>query len=231
MRSSPVRAVIGAVVLLGADRSACARTTGCLPVCPPGAIVENEANCGVPTDLVNGGCRSPTLAVQQVPRNCVICGTLTDNMASAFDTDTFEFDLPEPGGNVTVTAAAGYVIYAAIDDLNCATPLTRVGLSEGCTPASTTRLTLPAGRVRLMVTSFPANLPCGSPYVASITTCNCPGDMTGDCRVDTADLAVLLLKFGRSNLVPYEAGDLNGDQKVTTADLAIFLMRYGCIGN
>ncbi len=224
-------AALAASIMLGAP---CATAPGadCVPASPPpGAFIENEPNCGQPVDNYNGGCSSPTRAVQSVPRNCVIWGTLTDNLSSAFDTDTYEFDLPSPGGNVTVTASAGFAVYAAIDDLNCSTPLTRIGLSDGCTPAATTRLTLPPGKVRLMITSFPGSVPCGSPYLATVTSCTCPGDVTGDCCVDTADLVVLLNKFGRSNLVPFEAGDMNGDQTINTTDLTAMLLRFGCVGN
>ncbi|MCB9837954.1 MAG: VCBS repeat-containing protein [Phycisphaeraceae bacterium] len=50
-----------------------------------------------------------------------------------------------------------------------------------------------------------------------------PGDLNGDCVVDTADLGILLGSFGSAGPV----GDLNGDGVVDTADLGILLGAFG----
>ena len=223
---------LGAVMVCSAVLSAgdTALSRGCMPAVPGGAIVEGEPSCGQPVDTLNGGCNSPTTAVQAVPANCTIVGTLLDSLPSTFDTDTFEFTLPEPGGNVTVTAWADYPVYAALDDTLCSTPLLSVGLSAGCEPAQASVISLPAGRHRLLVTTFPGTVACGSPYVASIKTCPCPGDFNGDCVVNSADLVMMLGRFGRTDLAPYSVGDLNNDRAVSTPDLVIFIARFGCAG-
>lgn len=218
------------LALLAAPVAPTSAATACLPTVPPGAIVENEPNCGVPIDNYNGGCLSPTGAVLTVPNNAVITGTLADNVVNQFDTDTYEFDLPWPGGNVTVRAWALYPIYAVIDDLNCSTPLLAVGLGDGCAPAEARLISLPPGKHRLMVTTSPAQIACGSGYIASIQTCPCPGDFNNDCRVGTPDLVMLLGRFGDDGLPPHSVGDLNNDRKVDTADLVTFLARFGCAG-
>lgn len=216
--------------ILGAFVVPAAADTACLPALPPSPIVENEPNCGVPIDNYNGGCLSPTGAVLTVPNNAVITGTLADNVVNQFDTDTYEFELAWPGGNVTVKAWATYPIYAVIDDLNCSTPLLAVGLGDGCAPAEARLISLQPGKHRLMVTTSPAQIACGSGYIASIQTCPCPGDFNNDCRVGTPDLVMLLGRYGNDNLAPYSVGDLNNDRKVDTTDLVTFLARFGCSG-
>jgi hypothetical protein len=52
-----------------------------------------------------------------------------------------------------------------------------------------------------------------------------PGDVTGDDRVNTADLGVLLGSFGASE--PDDGTDINGDGRVDTADLGIVLAQQG----
>lgn len=222
------RAIAGAGLLLIA--AAISHATGCGPSLPPSAVVENEPNCGVPNDLYNGGCRSPINAAVSVPKNATIVGTLTDDIVSQFDTDTYEFTIPAPGGNVTVQAWADFPVYAVIDDLNCASPLLAVGLSDGCEPAKATLLALPAGTHRLMVTSAPAIIACGATYTATIKTCPCPGDLNADCVINTPDLITFLGRFGKTDQAPYSPGDLNNDRKIDTADLVSFLARFGCDG-
>lgn len=64
-------------------------------------------------------------------------------------------------------------------------------------------------------------------YRAFILTPPCPGDVTGDGAVNTADLTALLGHFGAS--VPAgTGGDLNADGFVNTADLTILLGSFGC---
>ncbi|MFM9957776.1 MAG: hypothetical protein ACKVZJ_06850 [Phycisphaerales bacterium] len=224
------RGVQAAVVVLALGNAPAHASTQCLPATPPSTIVEVEPNCGVPIDNYNGGCRSPSNAAVTVPANATITGTLFDNITTDFDTDTYEFDIAWPGGNVTVKAWAPYPVYAVIDDLNCSSPLLAVGLSEGCTPAQARIISLPPGKHRLMVTTSPVMLSCGGPYVASIQTCPCPGDFNGDCTVSTPDLIMLLGRFGNDDLPPYSVGDLNNDRQVDTADLVRFLARFGCAG-
>lgn len=54
----------------------------------------------------------------------------------------------------------------------------------------------------------------------------CPADLTGDDLVNTADLLVLLPRFGE-NVVPFSPADLNGDGVVNTLDLIAFISAFG----
>jgi len=51
----------------------------------------------------------------------------------------------------------------------------------------------------------------------------CPGDLTGDLRVDLSDLNKVLAHFGTQN----PAGDANGDGTVDLADLNLVLTHFG----
>lgn len=54
----------------------------------------------------------------------------------------------------------------------------------------------------------------------------CPGDINGDGAVDSADLSIIIGRFG--DLVPpLTQGDLNGDGKVDSADLSIVIGAFG----
>ncbi|MBN8643934.1 MAG: hypothetical protein J0L61_01665 [Planctomycetes bacterium] len=63
-------------------------------------------------------------------------------------------------------------------------------------------------------------------YLQNLVAPACPGDLSGDGVVNTADLAALLGSFGES-VLRYSNGDFNGDTVVSTPDLAAFLGRFG----
>lgn len=54
----------------------------------------------------------------------------------------------------------------------------------------------------------------------------CVGDINDDGLVNTADLTLLLLRFGQA-VVPGSLGDINGDGGVNTTDLTLLLARFG----
>ena len=56
---------------------------------------------------------------------------------------------------------------------------------------------------------------------------SCPGDITGDNKVDLGDLAKLLSNYGLTGTATPSDGDLNGDHNVDLADLAQLLALYG----
>ncbi|MFM9956532.1 MAG: hypothetical protein ACKVZJ_00510 [Phycisphaerales bacterium] len=58
------------------------------------------------------------------------------------------------------------------------------------------------------------------------TPVSCPGDLTGDGLIDTADLVALLGVFGGS-VTPGSPSDPDNDGVVTTADLVRFLAVFG----
>ncbi len=55
---------------------------------------------------------------------------------------------------------------------------------------------------------------------------DCPGDATGDGRVDESDLGLLLSNW-QANVAPDTLGDLTGDGRVDESDLGLLLSRFG----
>ncbi|MFM9959211.1 MAG: GC-type dockerin domain-anchored protein [Phycisphaerales bacterium] len=87
-------------------------------------------------------------------------------------------------------------------------------------------------------TGFPAPVPPEQDdrtYSASIITTSvpapCPGDLTGDNAINTADLTVFLGRFGQTATPgsPAAAADFNNDGVVNTPDLTFFLGRFGSV--
>ncbi len=62
--------------------------------------------------------------------------------------------------------------------------------------------------------------------VGLVVTPSCPGDLNFDGVINTADLTILLVKFGQS-VQPGTDGDLNADGQVNTADLTLLLVHFG----
>lgn len=62
--------------------------------------------------------------------------------------------------------------------------------------------------------------------IANATPPPCPADLNNDAQVNTADLALLLVRFGQ-NVTPGSTGDINSDGVVNTADLALLLVAFG----
>ncbi len=57
----------------------------------------------------------------------------------------------------------------------------------------------------------------------------CPGDLTGDNRVDTNDLVLFLSNFG-TTVPPGTSGDFDNSGSVDTLDLVVLLANFGCGG-
>jgi len=64
------------------------------------------------------------------------------------------------------------------------------------------------------------------PALVHITSAPCPGDISGDGVVNTADLTLVLLRFG-GGAAAGDAADLNADGRIDTADLCAMLLRFG----
>lgn len=55
---------------------------------------------------------------------------------------------------------------------------------------------------------------------------SCPGDLNTDGVVNTADMTLLLVRFGQGVPV-YTLGDFTGDAVVNTTDLTMLLLKFG----
>ena len=146
-------------------------------VCPPGATLENEADCGLPDDTINGGCNSVPAVFGSISNGETICGTAAfDDVLGSRDTDWFEFVLTE-ASTVTLTtytefdALVGFV--GGNGTPGCA------GTTGSISPAGfpfafeTIDVTtiLPAGTYYAFVApQFGLPVLCGTPYTATLTT-------------------------------------------------------------
>lgn len=68
--------------------------------------------------------------------------------------------------------------------------------------------------------------PVTASFITAVPPPPCPGDLDGNMKVDTADLAYFLVFFG-VQVDPGTQGDINGDGIDNTFDLAILLSHFG----
>lgn len=216
--------------------------TPCAPpcdvVCDPDKISENEPNCGLPTDTVNGGCNSTPPVYFNVNCGDDICGTYAFD-GSTRDTDWYQ--LNHAGGQldwcVVGEAATAYAILSpgpngcadlVVHDFQILLPCV-----SGCIS-----LNLPAGTYWLFAApDFQGLVNCGAEYNASVVCVNCPcdppgpinPDRDGDCDVDSTDLNIVLTDFDCPNSSPPPCeGDADGDGDTDSTDLNIILTSLPC---
>ncbi|MEO1129159.1 MAG: LamG-like jellyroll fold domain-containing protein [Planctomycetota bacterium] len=59
-------------------------------------------------------------------------------------------------------------------------------------------------------------------------SCNCPGDVDGDCDADLFDIETLIVHFGRTVTSPGTSGDLSNDGRVGMVDLRVAIDNFNC---
>jgi uncharacterized membrane protein (DUF441 family) len=142
--------------------------------CPPGGIAENEADCGVPVDSVNGGCNSSPPVFSPISVGQTVCGT------GAFDgftrdTDWYELNLATDT-EVTWTVNAEFDLLIGTISSPCPQGSFRVfSTAPACGgPISVTEC-LAAGTYYLFVApQFTTSVACGpARYVATLTGVAC----------------------------------------------------------
>lgn len=177
----------------------------CDVVCDAAKTPENEPNCGLPTDTVNGGCNSDPV---NPPTSIIACGQEYCGTA-AFDGATRDTDWYE----VTVAGSTRFTwtVTAEFDSLiglvetippgspNCADStgfLSPFGLAAPCEVSAVVTDCLPAGTYRFFAApDFAALVTCGAEYNARLDceVCTipvgacCPGD--GSCVPDQTESA------------------------------------------
>ncbi|MEK6676289.1 MAG: IPTL-CTERM sorting domain-containing protein [Planctomycetota bacterium] len=154
----------------------------CDVICAPNKTAENEPDCGIPTDTVNGGCNSVPPVFSPIDCGQSYCSTSAFD-GSTRDTDWYRVVLPTDM-QITWTASAefdllfGIVNNFGIDDCAGVTSFltfTNVGPCED----GTVTACLTAGTWYLFVApQFTGIVPCGAQYNASLT-CEVCG--TGGC--------------------------------------------------
>ncbi|MCZ2400231.1 MAG: hypothetical protein LC135_10260 [Phycisphaerae bacterium] len=202
-------------------------------------VIEDEANCGLPADSVNGGCNSIPEVYGSLNCGDKICGTYAFDGALR-DTDWFKFSTSATGDITwTVTGQDAFqgLIIADGDgnpnNFDCAT-LAVIAFAQppaGVPGASFVAAAPADGYVAWAGPQFAGLPPCGREY-RGVLECTgggggCAGDINGDGCVGQADLGILLANFNQS-VPPNTNGDLNGDGFVGQVDLGILLGNWGC---
>jgi hypothetical protein len=142
------------------------------PTCPcSGNPPENEANCGIPTDTVNGGCNSTPPVYSSIACGGSVCGTGAWN-GSIRDTDWYQFTVATTqSANWTVTAE--FPVVVGLLDNNCPPALLSFVNGPACT-ATTALANVAAGTyVAFVAPDFNGpTFPCsGSNSYAGTLTC------------------------------------------------------------
>ncbi|MEE9293718.1 MAG: nidogen-like domain-containing protein [Phycisphaerae bacterium] len=163
---------------------------GCVS-CGPNSTPEDEPDCGLPVDTVNGGCNSAPTVFSPITCGETICGTAGAD-ATGRDTDWFEITITESTVFTwTVTAEFDALIGLAETGTpgsgDCADHtgiLNPAAFPSACETARVTTDCLPPGTYWFFVAPI-VDLPCGAEYEAALTCdpCGCdkaapPGD---DC--------------------------------------------------
>ncbi len=159
---------------------ACSPPVDCQPpspcdlTCGPNQIPENEANCGLPNDTINGGCNSTPNVFLPIACGESYCGTAAFN-GSARDTDWYKLVLAAPT-TVTWTVSAefaflaGVVETAGVDSCLGVSGFRAFDFGSACETVSVIS-NLPAGTWYLFVAPDFAGpvVPCGRIYRAALT--------------------------------------------------------------
>ena len=168
------------------DGTDCA-SADCFPCPDPAKIDENEPDCGLPVDTVNGGCNLDPPLFTSIACGDEICGT--SGAAAQRDTDWYAIQLSVPG---RITWQVTPEFPALIGLLEYSTAFTGSGDCQDLTgflsPAanvdsgqtgSVTTQCLPAGTFYLFVAPQKGEVvECGAQYNAQAT---CQGGCTGAC--------------------------------------------------
>ncbi|MHC4776613.1 MAG: hypothetical protein ACYTBR_15290, partial [Planctomycetota bacterium] len=166
----------------------CSGDGGCDVVCSPGATDENEPNCGLPSDTVNGGCNSAMPVFSTIACGETVCGTGAFDGATR-DTDWYQI-------TVAVPTVFTWTVTAEFDALTGPVPTDPPGTGDcadvlgvvdpaafplACETATVVTECQPPGTYWFFVAPVFGDLvPCGAEYEATLicTPCSIP---TGAC--------------------------------------------------
>jgi hypothetical protein len=199
--------------------------------CVTCADTEDEENCAIPTDTVNGGCNSNPPVFGTLECEQVFCGTSASDGVSR-DTDWWMFVLQQTT-NVGLTVTADFPVQIGFGDLRAGCPIDTLieGVFGDACAATSLELTLERGTyIAFVAPQFGEAVECGAPFTGSLSCaldspCACPGDFNDDGDVDMNDLALLLSSY---NMRPSnECMDFDHNSVVTLHDLADFLSLFG----
>jgi hypothetical protein len=163
--------------------------------CPPGGIQENEPNCGLPTDTVNGGCNSSPPVFTNIQCGNTICGSGAFN-GTTRDTDWFKLQLGSPS-NITWAGTADFdILIGVVNNFgvdSCAGVSAFLVFATGGANVPTQVATnLPAGTWYLFIApQFTATETCPSNYVATLTGVCLPPQPMGACCLSDGSCQIL----------------------------------------
>jgi len=210
------------------------------PLVPtPGAIPNDEPDCGLPTDTVNGGCNSTPNVFSSIACGQTVSGTVRGSTTTR-DTDWYSITLNQQTQITLSIIAEANVNFGVISDT--ATP----GVPPVCGSAtlvispfaqaiacSRTSLTtcLESGTWFFFVGTPFADYPCGRKYELSLRCGGgtCPADMNGDTFRNGLDVQAFADQFtacvagGVLNCTTCQKSDVNGDGVMNGNDVSAFI--------
>ena len=157
-------------------------------ICPPGGIAENEPDCGLPDDTVNGGCNSAPPVFGSVACGQTVCGTSVWDGATR-DTDWYQVTFAADtefvwAVNGEFDGVIGMVETSPLGNPDCATAtaLDPFAVYLNCGGASVTRCVPPGTYWFFVAPDFNGpTFACGAEYTASLSCVGCtPPTCTGD---------------------------------------------------
>ncbi len=147
--------------------------------CPAGGVAENEGNCGLPADSVNGGCNSTPDVYSPIAIGQTVCGTAAFD-GTTRDTDWWGITLTSPT-ELTWTVSADFPVVIGMLGSPCpqfSFITGSLGQAAACTPVSSVVCLQPGTYSMFVAPQFTTPIGCGSRYMATLTGVSCA---TGAC--------------------------------------------------
>jgi len=142
-------------------------------VCPPGAVDENEADCGLLGDFVNGGCNSAPPVFTSIAVGQTACGTGAFDGATR-DTDWYEFTITE-STEITWDVTAEFPVLIGLIAAPCPATAFIVGTDQvagACTQVISTACLTPGTYYAFVAPQFIEAFGCtagaGNRYTATL---------------------------------------------------------------
>ncbi len=155
----------------------------CDVICDGADIRENEANCGLPADTIDGGCNSTPNIWFPIQCGQTICGTAAATTTTR-DTDWYEITLTQTT-RLTWSVTAEFPVLVAIIQPGPTTPCTGIAVRASATAAPCAQASInfccAPGRWWLFVgrNGF-VDMPCGAEYRGVLQCAPCT-EPTGAC--------------------------------------------------
>jgi len=179
---------------------ACTGALQCGPCevdCPPGGTPENELNCGLPTDTVNGGCNSTPPVFSPIACGQTYCGTAAfDDVIGFRDTDWYQVTFATDTEFTWTVEAEFEVLMGMVEtsplgtpDCATATALDPFAIGQPCQTVSVTRCVPPGTYWFFVAPTFTVPVACGAEYTARL---DCVGCTPPTCNGDTCATATVV---------------------------------------